>query len=70
MCAHVTLVVPLNVELKTADAFWILVRLTAALSMPPHPPSTNFPSGSPSLHPLRTAYARGCGAEAAARVGA
>lgn len=78
MCAHVTL---LNVELKSADAFCVgsvPLGISTTNSSPlyaPHPipiplPSTIFPSGSPSLHPLWTAYARGCGAEAAARVGA
>lgn len=78
MCAHVTL---LNVELKTAVAFCVgsvPLGISTTNSSPlyaPHPipiplPSTIFPSGSPSLHPLWTAYARGCGAEAAARVGA
>lgn len=76
MCAHVTL---LNVELKTVDAFCVgsvPLGISTTNSSPlyaPHPiplPSTIFPSGSPSLHPLWTAYARGCGAEAAARVGA
>lgn len=38
--------------------------------MLPPPPLTILPPGSPSLKLLRTAYARGCGAEAAARVGA
>ena len=55
-----------------AQCHWILVPLTAALSMlpPTPPPPIILPPGSPSLQTLRTAYARGCGAEAAARVGA
>lgn len=76
VCTCNTCVVFWVLNKETGDAFCVgLVPLdfsstnSSPLYAPP-PPLTILPPGSPSLKLLRTAYARGCGAEAAARVGA
>lgn len=60
-----------NTELKIWDAFLkgrTSLDFSPTNSSPLYSPSS--PSASPSLRPLRTAYAWGCRAKAAARVGA